>query len=553
MKQEVLSLVSTLSSWFANPKPRIEGTCVEHDAGLTWLAELLSGDAIISCRGEPWQTLNANRYWGEQYGKSADVVVFPATTRDVSVTVRATQKTELGQDYAFVAGAHSMTNSSSSSGFVIDLKFLNHTEVVHDFQLGDETITAIAYGAGTTTAQFQEALNGTGWTGIAARVASVGMGGFSTGGGIGYLAGAYGYASDRVVAAEVVLPSGEIVFATEGNEYSDLIWALRGAGLGQFGIVTTFYQRAVPEPKSARVAFYILAEESLPKSYENTAEFYASHDDPFSLLYYTFGFVPADMTDPTPKPSDFSVQSILTTVWLEEPKSSTPKQKPFEETFAPMLSGLKFLGSAEYTVPYANLATLGAAWFPYGSRRGFFGPASSRISAAYLQEVQREFNSYIDSIKGNGDFPAASTFTLQYMSPGLSGNLPKSDEDTAWPHSHAGHQTLFNPGWSSPSSDAIAEATNTFLNSLVYSEQAKAAGPIMSGTEDADAELCGGTILCDYPNYISPDVSGKRVWGKNIPRLISIKDKYDPQCTLHTGRVFASEGCVAKGVANVYA
>jgi hypothetical protein len=156
-------------------------------------------------------------------------------------------------------------------------------------------------------------------------------------------------------------------------------------------------------------------------------------------------------------------------------------------------------------------------------------------------------------MKGNGDFPAASTITLQYMSPGLSGNLPGSDEDTAWPHSHAGHQILFNPGWSSSSSDGIAEATNTILNSLTYAEQANAAGPILSDADKIDAGFCGGKKLCDYPNYIGRDVSGRQVWGKNIPRLISVKDKYDPQCILHTGRSFASKACVDKGVANVYA
>jgi FAD/FMN-containing dehydrogenase len=551
MKQQVLSLLTMLGGWYG--KPRIEGTCVEGDAGLTWLSSKLSGNAIISCRGQPSQIYNANRYWGKQYGKDADVVVFPANARDVSVTIRATQKTDLGRDYAFVSGAHSMTNSSSSSGFVIDLKFLNHTEIVHDFELGNETFTAIAYGAGTTSGQFQAALNGTGWTGIAARVDSVGLGGFSTGGGIGYLAGAYGYASDRVVAAEVVLPTGEIVFATETNEYSDLIWALRGAGLGQFGIVTTFFQRAIPEPKSARVAFYILAEESIPKSYENVAEFYASHSDPFSLLYYTYGFLPADSSNPDPKPSDFALLNLMTTVWLEEPESTAPNQKSFEETFAPVLSSLQFVESTTYTVPYANLATLGAAFFPYGLRRGFFGGQASRISAPYLQNVQREFKIFIDDVIGNGDFPTASTFTLQYMSPGLNGNLPKSDNETAWPHSHAGHQTLFDPGWSSPSSDFIAATTNTRITALTYAEQAIAAGPKMSDDDESDADLCGGTKLCDYPNYIAGDVSGRRVWGKNIPRLIDIKDKYDPECTLHTGRVFASKACVAKGVANVFA
>ena len=41
--------------------------------------------------------------------------------------------------------------------------------------------------------------------------------------------------------------SGKIVFATKTNEYSDLFLALPGGG-GQFGIVSTFYQEAAPEP-----------------------------------------------------------------------------------------------------------------------------------------------------------------------------------------------------------------------------------------------------------------------------------------------------------------
>jgi len=49
-----------------------------------------------------------------RYGKNASVVVFPATPDDVSLTVQATLKTPLGRDYAFVSGAHSQTNASSS-------------------------------------------------------------------------------------------------------------------------------------------------------------------------------------------------------------------------------------------------------------------------------------------------------------------------------------------------------------------------------------------------------------------------------------------------------
>lgn len=76
------------------------------------------------------------------------------------------------------------------------------------------------------------------------------MGGFSTGRGIGSMSNAYGYAIDRLVALEIVLPSEELVFATKTNQNSDLFWAFQG-GSGQFGIVTKFYQKAFRTPRHA--------------------------------------------------------------------------------------------------------------------------------------------------------------------------------------------------------------------------------------------------------------------------------------------------------------
>jgi hypothetical protein len=42
------------------------------------------------------------------------------------------------------------------------------------------------------------------------------------------------------------------------------------------------------------------------------------------------------------------------------------------------------------------------------------------------------------------------------------------------------------------------------------------------------------------------------VWGNNVERLIRIKTKYDPQCRIHQGRVFASEACIVNGWANIF-
>ena len=121
------------------------------------------------------------------------------------------------------------------------------------------------------------------------------------------------------------------------------------------------------------------------------------------------------------------------------------------------------------------------------------------------------------------------------MYPGLNGNLPASDASTAWPHAVSAHHTLFSPGWKHAGNDAFTVQANDILNAITYDHQATV-----------------GPFIADYPNYISPNASGHRVWGGNVPRLIDTKQKYDPHCRIHNGRVFASKGCSEGGWANVF-
>jgi FAD/FMN-containing dehydrogenase len=73
------------------------------------------------------------------------------------------------------------------------------------------------------------------------------MGGLVTGGGIGFMVRKYGLTIDNLLAAQVVLASGEIVTAS-ATEHPDLFWAIRGGG-GNVGIVTefTFQLAKVPQ------------------------------------------------------------------------------------------------------------------------------------------------------------------------------------------------------------------------------------------------------------------------------------------------------------------
>lgn len=86
----------------------------------------------------------------------------------------------------------------------------------------------------------------------------VGVVGYTLGGGIGWLARAYGFAADRIVSADLVTADGELVHVTE-VAHPELFWALRG-GSGNFGIVTALEFELVPvDTVFGGTAFYPIA------------------------------------------------------------------------------------------------------------------------------------------------------------------------------------------------------------------------------------------------------------------------------------------------------
>ena len=73
---------------------------------------------------------------------------------------------------------------------------------------------------------------------------SVGVGGLTLSGGIGWKVRKYGLALDQVVAADMVIADGTVVHVS-AHEHPELFWAIRGGG-GNFGIVTAFEFTAHP-------------------------------------------------------------------------------------------------------------------------------------------------------------------------------------------------------------------------------------------------------------------------------------------------------------------
>ena len=78
---------------------------------------------------------------------------------------------------------------------------------------------------------------------LAGTAATVGVTGYTLGGGLGWLARRYGLAATSVTAAELVTPDGDLVRADADHE-PDLFWAVRGGG--GVGVVTALEMRLYP-------------------------------------------------------------------------------------------------------------------------------------------------------------------------------------------------------------------------------------------------------------------------------------------------------------------
>ena len=163
-------------------------------------------------------------------------VVLCRSAADVSATIAFARRHRL--QTAIRSGGHSVAGRSSTEGVVIDVTPMDAVAVVD----GVATV-----GAGVRLASLYDVLEPLGITIPAGSSHSVGIAGLTLGGGLGILGRKYGLTCDHLLRAEVVLADGHVVECDE-HENEDLFWALRGAGCGNFGVVTSLVFRTVPAP-----------------------------------------------------------------------------------------------------------------------------------------------------------------------------------------------------------------------------------------------------------------------------------------------------------------
>src|ERR671910_2546311 len=137
---------------------------------------------------------------------------------------------ESGLELAIKSGGHSLAGHSvSDGGIVLDLSEMKNLEV------DTEGRTAWAQ-TGLTAGEYTAAVGAHGLATGFGDTGSVGIGGITLGGGVGYLVRKHGLTIEDVLAAEIVTADGELLRA-DAERHPDLFWAIRGGG-GNFGVAT---------------------------------------------------------------------------------------------------------------------------------------------------------------------------------------------------------------------------------------------------------------------------------------------------------------------------
>jgi FAD/FMN-containing dehydrogenase len=164
------------------------------------------------------------------------MIVKVADADDVARVIGIARDSDL--ELAVRCGGHSAAgHSTTDDGIVLDLSDMKAI----DIDLDGRTVWAEA---GLTAGELTTALGEHGMAVGFGDTGSVGIGGITLGGGVGYLVRKYGLTIDSLLGAEIVTADGQIR-QVDADSDPDLFWAIRGGG-GNFGVVTRFRYQLHP-------------------------------------------------------------------------------------------------------------------------------------------------------------------------------------------------------------------------------------------------------------------------------------------------------------------
>ncbi|KAH9892197.1 hypothetical protein F4778DRAFT_751205 [Xylariomycetidae sp. FL2044] len=189
----------------------------------------------VSIPGTTEYNLSISSYYsGQEKDLEPGCIFTPSGATEVSRFITSLTKNgfEYVPQFAIRSGGHMIWKGAANieRGITVDMRAINSVTLTEDKK-------GAILGAGGIWSDIYTELVPHNLTVMGGRVAGIGVGGLSTGGGINYLSRRYGWVCDNIYAYEVVLADGQVIRVTS-DSYDDMWLALKG-GSNNFGIVTS--------------------------------------------------------------------------------------------------------------------------------------------------------------------------------------------------------------------------------------------------------------------------------------------------------------------------
>jgi hypothetical protein len=361
---------------------------------------------------------------------------------------------------------------------------------------------AIKMGAGVLGYEVADAAKAAGLMVLGGTCPTVGIaGGYTQGGGHSALSTSFGMAADQVLEFDVVTTSGKITKAS-ATENPDLFWALRGGGPGTYAIVTAVTVRAHPD---GVVGGYSL----------QTAASFTTQEKWWQMLSAFHSLLPS-MTDKGATVVYFYSSSVFAITPITAYGQTGDQAKAIAAPFLEVLANL--------SIPFSAAATTSASYrdhyntymgpLPYGHLTVESYQFGSRL-------IPRATLSSADSLAG---FMSAARFGADngVLAAGVALNATAP----------AGVTNAVHPAWRQAT--VHLQLTKAWSNdpskwSAMMSDQALMTDQIVPKFEAATP---GSGNYVNEADFNMPGWQNK-FFGPNYPRLLAVKQKYDPNGVLY--------------------
>jgi FAD/FMN-containing dehydrogenase len=402
---------------------------------------------------------------------------------------------KFGVKFAARSGGHSYAGYSSSTGLIIDVENLRGVQV---------SGTTASVGAGTRLIDFYSELAAKGRAIPGGSCPTVGIAGLVLGGGVGVVGRAYGLTSDKLALLDIVTANGQVLTASPSS-HSDLYWACRGGGGGNFGIATWFQFETVPAPSP--VLFFLSWPWSKAAKVIDAWQSWAPNapDALWSNLH--LAAAPGGRT-PTIQVGGCYLGSI------------TGAHNLIEQLYAKVGSNATGYNLNVYSYLNAMLLEAGCRngltachlpWYQSGgtlNRQPQFAKSayfSRPLSSAGIATLLRGVTS-LQSVRGAAGGVGGVAFDA--MGGAINRVAPTA---TAFVHRNALFGAQYTTDWTNGAAAAGINNQHAWLRSFWASMQPYANGQA-------------------YQNYIDPDLTNwsAAYYAQNYPRLQTVKRTYDP-------------------------